>query len=130
MFQGKSIVMRHSQDSEASAWRVVRAVTALANEETGYCPLQIQMELVERRLPLEKTEAGRYVLKELLDARQTQQRDLAELEKKVEEGTMILRKQRVGSDLSQSPDRVDQLHKWFASFWASLRTGSWWKAQA
>lgn len=109
---------------------MVRAVTALANEETGYCLLQIQLELVEQKLPLENTEAGRYVLKELLDARQIQQRELAELEKKVEESAMVLRKERVSLDLTHSPDRVDQLHKWFASFWTSLRPGSWWKAQA
>lgn len=126
MFQGRSVVMRHAQDTEGSAWRVVNAVMALSEEGMGgYRPLRIQVEIGERGLALEETEAGRFVLGgSLVEARRRQLGEVRELERKVEEGTMVLRNRMV----SQSPDRVDQLQKWFVSIWTSLRSASWWKA--
>lgn len=132
MFQGRSVVMRHAQDTEGSAWRVVNAVMALGEGEGtgGYRPLGIQVEIGERGLALEETEAGRFVLGGLLvEARRRQMGEVRELERRVEEGTMVLRGRRGGSDLvSPSPDRVDQLQRWFVSLWTSLRSASWWKA--
>lgn len=125
MFQGKSMVMRHAQDTEGSAWRVVNAVMALAEEGAGgYRPLRIQTEIGERGLVLDETEAGRFVLGGLVEARRRQVGEVRELERRVEEGTMVLRNRTV----STSPDRVDQLQKWFVSIWTSLRSASWWKA--
>lgn len=121
MFQGRSVVMRHAQDTVGSAWRVVNAVMALAEERGAgeYRPLGIQVKIGERGLALEETEAGRFVLGVLVEARRRQVGEGRELERKVEEGTMVLRSRRV----SPSPDRVDQPQKWFVSLWTSLRSG-------
>lgn len=115
MLQGRSVVMRHAQDTAGSAWRVVNAVMALGEEGMGgYRPLWIQVEIGERAL--------------LVEARR-QVGEVRGLERRVEEGTMALRGRRGGSDLvSPSPDRVDQLQRWFVSLWTSLRSASWWKA--
>lgn len=131
MFQKRSVVMRHAQDTAGSAWRVVNAVMALGEEGMGgYRPLWIQVEIGERGLALEETEAGRFVLGGLLvEARRRQVGEVRELERRVEEGTMVLRGRRGGSYLvSPSPDRVDRLQRWFVSLWTSLRSASWWKA--
>ncbi|KAK1835659.1 hypothetical protein QBC39DRAFT_368161 [Podospora conica] len=133
MFAGRSVVMRHAQDAGGSAWRVVEAVVALAEEEgaAGYRPLGIQVEMGERGVALEETAAGRYVMGELLEARRAQEGELRELERRVEEGAMVLRERKgEGGGGASSPDRVDQLQRWFVSFWTGLRSGSWWKAAA
>ncbi|KAK0709940.1 hypothetical protein B0T26DRAFT_624484, partial [Lasiosphaeria miniovina] len=72
LFAGRSAgVVRHESDDAESASAVVNALlNSTANARAGglLSPLQIQRELVENGVPLDETEAGRYVRGEELQA--------------------------------------------------------------
>ena len=89
MFQGRSMMVPHcDDDSEEEAAR--RAVRFLIDRNTSgfageYRPLQIQHEMVDSRLSLQYTEAGRYVRSELLSANMERlERERAQLQEAVD----------------------------------------------
>lgn len=89
MFQGQSMMVPHcDDDSEEEAAR--RAVRFLIDRNTSgfageYRPLQIQHEMVDSRLSLQDTEAGRYVRSELLSANMERlERERAQLQEAVD----------------------------------------------
>ncbi|KAK0614022.1 P-loop containing nucleoside triphosphate hydrolase protein [Immersiella caudata] len=82
MFQEKSKIVRHHTDSAESA----RTILSCLVDHTGAMqPLQIQRELVDERMTLNQTGAGRYVRRELLAAKEKLDRELAELQRAVED---------------------------------------------
>ncbi|KAM7210185.1 hypothetical protein V8F06_014431 [Rhypophila decipiens] len=91
LFQGRSPMVPYVDDEESQEKSARRTVGFLINNRQRntatnvyYQPLQIQHEMVDRAIPLENTEAGRYVRGEILSANRTRlDREIAELEEAV-----------------------------------------------
>lgn len=86
MFQGKSRMVRHEEDTHGSAQKIL---SYLMDHPSASQPLQIQRELVDHRLMLDQTDAGKYVRRELLMAKERLDRELAELQRAVEDTTRM-----------------------------------------
>ncbi|KAK0642997.1 P-loop containing nucleoside triphosphate hydrolase protein [Cercophora newfieldiana] len=86
MFQGKSRTVRHEDDTQESAQKIL---SYLIDHPSASQPLQIQRELVDQRMTLDQTDAGRYVRRELLMAKEKLDRELAELQRAVEDTTRM-----------------------------------------
>ncbi|KAK3329120.1 hypothetical protein B0H66DRAFT_609790 [Apodospora peruviana] len=99
MFQGRSQMARHDTGDE-SAWKIISLLVDKSSTSSTVTisdyPLQIQRELVDYKIPLDETEAGRYVRRELLLAKEKLDRELAELQLVVE-NTAALRNKAASS---------------------------------
>jgi hypothetical protein len=82
MFRGESRMVRHEDDTQESARKIL---SYLIDHPSATQPLQIQRELVDHQMTLEQTDAGRYVRRELLMAKEKLDRELAELQRAVED---------------------------------------------
>ncbi|KAM0254615.1 hypothetical protein ACHAQJ_006582 [Trichoderma viride] len=80
MIQKKSIMKEHdgSKDSALSI------ISELVDREGG-AVLQIQSQMVDKNLSLENTDAGRYLQKDLIEARERYEKEITELKKNLEQ---------------------------------------------
>lgn len=110
MFQGQSEILRH-EDTKESARRIV---SVLINNQNVGNKLQIERELLVDKLRIEETEAGRYVQRDLLLARERLHREIAELQKMVDDMAgqkngqaargVSSEEEAAGSEITESPD--------------------------
>ncbi|KAK4452260.1 hypothetical protein QBC34DRAFT_320564, partial [Podospora aff. communis PSN243] len=82
MFRGESRMVRHEEDTQESARKIL---SYLIDHPSASQPLQIQRELVDHGMTLNQTDAGRHVQRELLMAKEKLDRELAELQRAVED---------------------------------------------
>lgn len=104
MFDGRSRVVRHvdGETEEEAARRTIGILLDEGNQTHNsvttipgdyyYQPLQIQREMVEQGLPLEDTEAGRYIRGEILSA------NIARLDREIARRQELMDRARRGED--------------------------------
>jgi hypothetical protein len=80
MIQKKSIMKEHD-GSEASALSII---SELVDREDGVV-LNIQRQMVDQNLSLDETDAGRYLQKDMIEARERYEQEIAELKKNIEQ---------------------------------------------
>ncbi|KAK1252186.1 hypothetical protein MKX08_003373 [Trichoderma sp. CBMAI-0020] len=78
MIQKKSIMKEH----DGSAASALSIISELIDREGG-AVLNIQKQMVDQNLSLNETDAGRYLQKDLLEARERHEKEIAELKKNI-----------------------------------------------
>ncbi|PON28999.1 hypothetical protein TGAM01_v202107 [Trichoderma gamsii] len=80
MVQKKSIMKEHD-GSLASAFSIISELI----DKEGDVVLNIQRQMVDQNLSLDETDAGRYLQKDLIEAREKYEQEIAELKKNIEQ---------------------------------------------
>ncbi|KAM0446062.1 hypothetical protein ACHAO4_009507 [Trichoderma viride] len=80
MIQKKSIMKKH----DGSAASALSIISELVDRECSVV-LNIQKQMVDQNLSLDETDAGRYLQKDLLEARERHEKEIAELKRNIEQ---------------------------------------------
>ncbi|KAM0518973.1 hypothetical protein ACHAPE_003964 [Trichoderma viride] len=80
MIQKKSIMKEHD-GSEASALSIISELV----DRDGGVVLNIQRQMVDQNLSLGETDAGRYLQKDMIEARERYEKEIAELKRNIEQ---------------------------------------------